>query len=207
MNFDKKSNKNPKNTIKNNQDNFMYRIEGSKEQIELISHACEVLARIRRGQINMVVDELPLKETVDRNQLAMSMEDDLDAKIKSVNSIDDAFTIYQVVRHRLSWDEKPEGGTTVSFNEPLNFEDKPMVRVERVEKKVISQEIFNNQPRNIISAHIDKNGWLFINECSADQLMVFDGQHLCQIEGKWSYPITSGYNSDNWEYSAIDRIN
>ena len=186
-------------------DSVLYKIEGTEDQIALISHACEVLARIRIGQINAVINELPLVDDTDNYALLLKLESELHPITKTHIPIDESFILHQTIRHRLSWDRFPEGGMTVNFDEPLVINDKPFIKVERIEKKLITHSVFDNKPSNILSAHIDENGWLFINECTIDQLLVLDGQHICQVEGKWSYPVSGGYNNDSWKGSAINR--
>ena len=43
-----------------------------------------------------------------------------------------AWDIQQVIRHRLAWDNEPNGGWTVQFDRPMRYGGQPLPRIERV---------------------------------------------------------------------------
>ena len=101
---------------------------------------------------------------------------------------------------------KNYSGGSIIFDDLFALENGNLISKNCVSKKTISQDVFDGHPANIVSAHIDKNGWLFVNECTIDKLSVIDGQHICQEVGMWSYPVSQGYDQRDWVNSKINRI-
>jgi hypothetical protein len=41
-----------------------------------------------------------------------------------------AWDLHQVIRHRLSWDDQPEGGITVNFDTPMKYGKEELAIIE-----------------------------------------------------------------------------
>jgi hypothetical protein len=50
-----------------------------------------------------------------------------------------AFDLEQVIRHRLAWDKKPEGGHTVDFHEPHSWSNCPLAKITK--KKEVANKL------------------------------------------------------------------
>lgn len=141
-----------------------YTLTVTEEQARTISCACEVLARLGTGQIADALDALPLKamQGDDFSDWADAQKD-IEAILKKFTVIGSsgsslgvrspkvsdrsrqAWDIYRVVRHRLSWDVAVEQGWTdgktrnwmkmlgTNFDRPLVTGGLPLAEIERVE--------------------------------------------------------------------------
>lgn len=111
----------------------MYNLKVSKKQLQVISDACDLLARLHMGQVGEVFDYLPLKEDVDYDKvwqirvvLSHMLPDilvhDVDGSSSSlgVGSPDlhqdsnIAVDIHQVIRNKLAWEDAVEKGIVES---------------------------------------------------------------------------------------------
>lgn len=183
-----------------------YQITATGRQIDDISYACEKMARIEIGQMNAIIDALPLKDDTDTYALLQQLEYLIKPHLKPNLPHSPFFTMHQSLRHRRSWDIHPEGGMTVNFDEPLILDPKtPLLKVALVEKE-LTQDIFIGLPDTILSAHIDENGLAFVNETTSDNLFVQDGAHISLVADVWQYPVGKGYKTDNWQASPINRV-
>jgi hypothetical protein len=112
-----------------------------------VSTATEMLARLQIGQFSNAIEYLPTT-----NFWNVTRHDDishLDEQIKWVlfrlerNTTlgvgsrqaswekDVAFSIHQVIRHRLAWDQNPLGAWTVNYDSPMNWHKKvPLIELE-----------------------------------------------------------------------------
>lgn len=112
-----------------------YQVELSEEQVELISKACEMVARIHMGQLDMVADVVTARTPTERfielkdrlleiEPLITGMHKHAYYGIRS-DQIEDkarqAFDLYQTFRHRMAWDRTPEGGMFTQFDEPFHL--------------------------------------------------------------------------------------
>lgn len=128
-----------------------YTVTLTEKQIGVIQAACEVLARLGIGQFSDALDWLPTKPDYDRwhdDQIEISrilkrhMIDGIDGyssnfsvhSPKVSESVRIAWDLYQVVRHRLSWDRAIADGYVASLDAPRNWNkmlgvcyDNPMV--------------------------------------------------------------------------------
>ena len=196
--------------VDNNQSDYMfdrqYQITATGRQVDDISFACETMARIEIGQMNAIIDALPLEDGTDTHALLHQLEYLLKPHLKPNLPHSPFFTMHQSLRHRRSWDIHPEGGMTVNFDEPLILDPKtPLLDIVLVEHD-LTQDIFKGQPNHILSAHIDENGTAMLNQCFAKDLTVHEGKHICLKTGAWQYPVGKGYNTDNWQASPINRV-
>jgi len=105
-----------------------------------ISSACEIVARLQMGQVDMALRELPGDHPKDYDalrEIQQMIERLVPAKIERGDSI--AWDLYQVIRHRLSWDRAIERGEIkegdrrkwpemmgVSYDEPMKKGDEPL---------------------------------------------------------------------------------
>lgn len=100
-----------------------YKLELNEEQLQAISHACETCARINMLQLDMVVDHIGEGIVEDKY---CEMRDIMDETSKEIRKIIDIkkkselsmilWDLYQVCRHRLSWDRlKKEGKEKPDF--------------------------------------------------------------------------------------------
>ena len=118
-----------------------YTVTLSKEQVKTIQVACELLSRIQGGQVREVFEHLPLREDIDwgvyheiQDELTKRMPEILKDRIdgwsssfgvgnpKLPKSHDNAWDLYQVLRHQLSWEYAIENGWVKDFNSPRNWD-------------------------------------------------------------------------------------
>jgi len=122
-----------------------YTLHLTEKQAAEISHASEILARLRMGQIDMALRELPLAESLDYWN-----ERTIENVVKPLYRKDGqradcaAWDLHQVIRHRLAWDraiaagEVEPGGRRnwdtmmgVIYDEPLPMGGEPLARIEK----------------------------------------------------------------------------
>lgn len=142
-----------------------YTLEVTKAQAQAISTACEILARAGIGQWRDAIDALPLKITNYDNWhddlafigklLARHMKGNIDGISSGFSIHSDevkeeartAWDIYQVVRHRISWDDAIADGLVdsddqqarkwpemmqVFYDEPLRLSEEPLVKITKM---------------------------------------------------------------------------
>jgi|SRR5665213_4026442 len=123
-----------------------YQITVTEEQAEILSRACELIARCNmpmstpRGLRSTQIAEDLVRRVeypdggMDKLREAFSYVIDF----YKVNH-NDAFDMYQVIRHRLAYDrlkpgEKP--GVTVDYQEPFRMGAQPLAKIECVDERV-----------------------------------------------------------------------
>ncbi len=140
-----------------------YTLTVTEEQAKVISTACELLARIQGGQIKEAFVHLPLDKNLDWD-VYHEIQDNLTERMPEIlkggidgwcssfgvgsselpKSHDIAWDLYQVVRHRLSWERAVEDGVVesvdsprkfpemmfVSFDEPMQYGTEPLAKIE-----------------------------------------------------------------------------
>ena len=111
----------------------MYNLKVSKKQLEVISAACDLLARLRMGQVCEAFEYLPYKEDVNygkvweiKKSLSQMLPEVLVHGVDGYSSSlgvgspdlhkdsNIAVDIHQVIRHKLSWERAVEKGTVES---------------------------------------------------------------------------------------------
>lgn len=121
-----------------------YSLHITQKQAAEISHACEILARLRMGQIDMALRELPLDKPMEYEQ-----ERYISNYLSSLYHQDGRhlhqvlWDLHQVIRHRLAWDRAyAEGIVTpgeprrwpemmgVMYDEPMQVGDEPLAKIE-----------------------------------------------------------------------------
>jgi|SRR5690554_935521 len=124
-----------------------YTLHLTEKQAAEISHACEILARLRMGQIDMALRELPLETPMEYEQ-----EQYVSNYLRSLYRpggirVDEyAWDLHQVIRHRLAWDRAYRDGIVnpgdardwsqmmgVIYDEPLPMSNEPLAKMERTE--------------------------------------------------------------------------
>lgn len=126
-----------------------YSLRITQKQADVIKDACELYSRLEMGQWDTVADfirtplehmEIPLCEIREQlNDLAVK------ARMKPSRwafrgiTHDEthecgkiAWDVYQVLRHRVSWDRYPEGGMQVSFDKPFRTAKSVFAKIEKV---------------------------------------------------------------------------
>lgn len=119
-----------------------YRLTLSKSQAETLIRALDLYTRIGLGQLEEIAhmfafeispDEKDrLRAHLDQAKLVLGHPANGSHGINSIEVDDDfraAYDIQQVVRHRLAWDKKPEGGIQVNFDEPRQTSDQPLPQI------------------------------------------------------------------------------
>ena len=113
-----------------------YTMTVTKQQLEFIRDATELLSRIASGQIDEVLKYAPIDPESyweARGAMLRALEPFI-SKIPQPSDIDGGcWDIYQVVWHRLAWDRKSEGMQFVDFYEPIQIGPEPLPSVKRVE--------------------------------------------------------------------------
>lgn len=130
----------------------MYKITVTKKQAEVICAAVELITRLGIGQWREIMEYLPLKRDYE------TYHEDLDiiGKFISRHTIDGVdgwrsslsihyhkvderskvgLDLYQVLRHRLSWDKAVADGKVESLNSPRNpVCGEPLAKIEKDNK-------------------------------------------------------------------------
>lgn len=122
-----------------------YTLHLTEKQAAEISHACEILARLRMGQVDMALRELPLEAPLMYEQVKY-IENYLKALYRQdgVRNESPAWDLHQVIRHRLAWDRAYRDGIVkpgerrdwntmmgVIYDEPLRMGGEPLARIEK----------------------------------------------------------------------------
>ena len=121
-----------------------YTIEVTKKQAGALQLACEVGARIGMYQLHDVCNLLPWKTPGQREIYDEIYEKLWAMYLKYTNKcMDDRkrpdvsntlWDLYQVIRHRLSWDAHPEGDNmSVMFDPPMRTGEEELPKIKAVE--------------------------------------------------------------------------
>jgi hypothetical protein len=126
-----------------------YTLELSRTQCQVLVSALDNFSRLGMGQFYTVVSEhiprnfrsINMQEVNDMcDKLKLAVHSGLDTNAyHGIHSgeISDyyrvAWDLHQVIRHRISWDEHPEGGMTVNFDTPMRSSEKEeLAKIEQV---------------------------------------------------------------------------
>lgn len=109
----------------------------SDVELAEIKNATENLSRVGMGQIDYCIDVINMqwgKIVLDKNYSVIREQIDAADKIMELDGrskveADNAWDIYQVVRHYLAWKSEPEGGFQVSFDKPLKKGSEPLAKI------------------------------------------------------------------------------
>jgi len=135
-----------------------YQVTLTETQLDAVQRGLEFYSRIAMGQFREISDkwmygfDWPHEQTdYERETLHRLGHKFVDLPPNAYRGIAQcpdvvctAHDVYQVIRHRLSWDHEPKGGHTVNFNEPLKCGPQPLCKIrlqpfgrpKRVDKKV-----------------------------------------------------------------------
>ena len=125
-----------------------YTLTISDKQARILASAVELYSRVGEGQWDHLLSLDPLHlfpKYFDRDKVR-AMLDEITYMIygKKSNCVtrdndtpdeyEAAWDINQVIRHRLAWDEHPEGGHTVDFGEPMQTSKEcELAKIGRIE--------------------------------------------------------------------------
>lgn len=111
-----------------------YTLTINGKQAQIIKEACELYERLHAGQWFALDNILPLKEGVYPYMFEEAMKEHIEPLINADKLQFERVSgdIMQVLRHRLSWDREPQGGSTVSFQTPMRFGSEPLPIIEKV---------------------------------------------------------------------------
>ncbi len=132
----------------------------TETQAEVMNQALEVLARLGIGQFRDALYLMPLRPTADYSLMGSMVEiekilrrhmndNGLGPSMRAAESehTQVAWDMYQVIRHRLSWDRAVEDGlvasldaprdwlkmTGVNYDDPMRTGPEPLAKIERAE--------------------------------------------------------------------------
>lgn len=122
-----------------------YILELSEEQLIALKEACEVSARIGMYQLHDICRLLPQK-TEEEKQSHKEIYDRLwemylqytrnmrNYKKPEITNI--LWDLYQVIRHRISWDKHPEGNTyhIVDFDTPMRTASCDLAKITKCDE-------------------------------------------------------------------------
>ena len=114
-----------------------YTITVTAEQLSFIRDATELLSRIASGQVYETLRYAPIDPArywEARGALLRALEPFEDKMFQKSIIDNGCWDIYQVARHRLAWDRKPEGDPfSVAFDEPFQTSQYPLPIIQDVE--------------------------------------------------------------------------
>jgi hypothetical protein len=119
-----------------------YTLTITEKQARALMDACELLSRIQGGQVREVFEYLPLKKGVDW-EVYHQIQDELTKRMPEIlkdgingwsssfgvghpelpESHDISWDLYQVIRHKLSWERAVEEGVIESENSPRKWSE------------------------------------------------------------------------------------
>lgn len=149
-----------------------YTITITERQAQIISLACEILARLGIGQWRHAIEQLPLKDKIDYEQWHKDLDyigtilmdhtiDGVDGWRRShgihSKKVSDtarvAWDIHHVIRHRLAWERAVKEGLVESLSSPRDWSK--MMTVDYDEPSQIGEEslavIQKKQEENVCS--------------------------------------------------------
>lgn len=122
-----------------------YRLTVNAMQAEHISRALETYARLGIGQLEACDNALwhfaekekvlffKIGEALKKVKPILGLQENSSHGILS-KEVPDMFRscwdMYQVIRHKISWDEHPEGGNGVNFRTPMVTSEMPLIKIE-----------------------------------------------------------------------------
>jgi len=132
---------------------IMYKLTLTKEQAAVIAQALDLFSRIGCGQFEEILRHptivKKLYKLIDSDKYLKSREEAqygirVAKKVitgfepnssESIVVADEpnriAYDIFQVIRNRIAWDEKPAGGMEVDFTDPTKWSEQPLPQIEQ----------------------------------------------------------------------------
>jgi hypothetical protein len=131
----------------------MYQVKLTKDQLQTIQEATNLLLRVQLGQWDEIFRHLPLEDTYDSdslyalkrsfaNKLSLFMKDNVDgifssfgvghSELPETNSI--ALDIHNTIRHKLAWENEQHSTYLmgVQYDNPMNYSDQPLPVIEKL---------------------------------------------------------------------------
>ena len=131
----------------------MYQVKLTKDQLQTIQEATNLLLRVQLGQWDEIFRHLPLEDTYDSdslyalkrsfaNKLSLFMKDNVDgifssfgvghSELPETNSI--ALDIHNTIRHKLAWENEYHSINLmeVQYDNPMNYSDQPLPVIEKL---------------------------------------------------------------------------
>lgn len=114
-----------------------YQITVTEKQAYIMRDALEVLSRLQIGQVWAATDNLPSDSDKVRNwdmqkALEAAYEPFEPSSHKHNDTSEIAWDLYTVIRHRLAWDNNPQGGYGVSFDKPMQMGSEQLAEIKAV---------------------------------------------------------------------------
>lgn len=135
-----------------------YQINLNEEHMQSLILACETLLRVSMAQFNYAIDmgfNVPddrmeeVRKACDilKEACGLSPSQNYSAHSSQVKeSAKVAHDIYEVLRHRLSWDRKPQGGFGVYYDTPFLISLQPPVKVKRIDSNMTLDGFCKDKP-------------------------------------------------------------
>lgn len=114
-----------------------YNMTVTKQQLEFIRDATELLSRISAGQVDEVLKYAPIDPESyweARGALLRALKPFEDTTFRRSIINNGCWDIYQAARYMLAWDRVPEGiPFCADFHEPIQYGSEPLPSVKQVE--------------------------------------------------------------------------
>lgn len=124
----------------------------TKEQARMVETACELYARLKIGQFELITEQMLDVQDIDEYCKRRDIANDLLRTVacvifgRNINGWPHvekdalhhrAWNIYQALRYQRAWHEHPEGGWGVSFDKPYPYGGEPVpdVRIQMIGDK------------------------------------------------------------------------
>lgn len=108
----------------------MYQLTITKTQLEIINKAVAIYGRLTKGTMVEVSEVLPLRDSVNEYDIEIKLResilDSLDVNKIDLNHANIARDLHKVIRHKLAYEEYPQGGVTVNFDKPFKSSSEPL---------------------------------------------------------------------------------
>ena len=122
-----------------------YQLKITEKQAEALKEACEFISRIRVGQFGEIhgVCFPEVYRTPEVEQVLADLDLIFPSQGKTEKA-DIAWDLYQVIRHRLTWDKDPDGkdrSWRVDYDEPLQMSPEPLAKIKKIDKADLEKAI------------------------------------------------------------------
>jgi len=115
----------------------MYNLKLSKKQLIVISQALESFARAKTGQFDYALEHVNFIGFVEARKMSENIKklylpelrENETYGIHQKKVSDDAriaYDIHQVIRNKIAWEERPEGGMTSYFDKPFKISEEEL---------------------------------------------------------------------------------
>lgn len=115
-----------------------YQLTVTESQAKMIQDGLELLSRLKMGQIHAVLYHLPQHDDCCPHELQHALE--YAYRPFKPNEFADTWNewdLYTLIRHRLSWDNKPDNMANPemfrNYDEPTHYGTEPLAKIVRVD--------------------------------------------------------------------------